>query len=127
MRRRTLGLMLTLTVSLLVAPLAPHAQPQGNIPTVGVLEPGPPPTMAPAFCLEAFRHGLGELGYRKGQNAALEERYAAFTPDRLLALAAELVQRQPQVIWTHSNLAAWALKRATTTIPVVVGGQLSNR
>ena len=36
-------------------------------------------------------------------------------------LATELVGRAPDVFWTVSDAAAWAAKRATTTIPIVVG------
>jgi putative ABC transport system substrate-binding protein len=36
-------------------------------------------------------------------------------------LAAELVQRAPDVLWLHSDAAAWAAKHATTTIPIVIG------
>ena len=46
-------------------------------------------------------------------------RYAANQFDRLPALAAELVQLAPDVIWMHSNAAALAAKQAITTIPVV--------
>ena len=34
--------LLTLALSLLVAPLAAHAQPAGKLPRLGVLAPGPP-------------------------------------------------------------------------------------
>src|SRR5260221_13311 len=33
----------------------------------------------------------------------------------------ELVQLAPDVIWLHSTPGAWAAKRATTTIPIVIG------
>lgn len=36
-------------------------------------------------------------------------------------LAAELVRLKPDIIWTHSIVAARAAKQATTTIPLVVG------
>jgi putative ABC transport system substrate-binding protein len=109
---------MTLILSLLVAPLAAEAQPAAKIPTVGVLEPHPYPG---AGCLAAFRRGLGDLGYVEGQRIILEYRYGEFTPDRLPALAMDLVQRHPDVIWTHSARAALAVQQATTTIPIVVG------
>jgi putative tryptophan/tyrosine transport system substrate-binding protein len=120
MQDSTLGIVVC-TLSLLWLPHVATAQRRATIPVVGVLEPGPPPTVAPRACLEAFRHGLRELGYQEGHNVILEYRYAEFTPDRLPTLAAELVQHQPEVIWTHSNLAARALTQATTTLPIVVG------
>jgi hypothetical protein len=75
-----------------------------------VLEPGPPPPDTPLRCLNAFRQGLSDMGYREGQHILLEYHYAEFKPDRLSALAAEVVRRTLDVIWTHSNPTA--LRRA---------------
>ena len=75
----------------------------------------------PAGCLPAFRQGLRDLGYVEGQTVLLEYRYAEEQRDRLSALAAELVQLAPDVIWLHSTIAALAAKRVITTIPVVIG------
>jgi putative ABC transport system substrate-binding protein len=69
----------------------------------------------------AFQQGLRDLGYVEGQSLLLDYRYSEGHVDRLPALAAELVQRTPDVLWTNSDPAAWAAKRATTTIPIVVG------
>jgi putative ABC transport system substrate-binding protein len=51
----------------------------------------------------------------------LEYRYADWKLERLPELATELVRLKPDVIFVHSVTAAQAVKRATTTIPVVVG------
>jgi putative ABC transport system substrate-binding protein len=69
----------------------------------------------------AFQQGLYGLGYVEGQNLTVDYRYAEEQYDRLPALAAELVQLAPDVLWTHSTPAALATKQATTTIPIVVG------
>jgi putative ABC transport system substrate-binding protein len=100
-------------------PLTAQTQVREKIPRVGVLEPGS--QQHPFPCLPAFQQGLRYLGYLEGHNIFLEYRYAENQPDRLPALAAELVQRQPDAIWTSSSSAAQALKQATTTIPIVVG------
>jgi putative ABC transport system substrate-binding protein len=110
-----------LALVVLLAQVMTEAQPAATIPTLGVLEPGPPPAVRPQSCSELFKHSLGELGYREGQSIRLESRYAEFQYDHLPSLAAELVQRNPDVIWTHSGRAGQALKHATTTIPIVVG------
>jgi putative ABC transport system substrate-binding protein len=109
----------TLTLSLLAAPLATTAQPRGKIPRVAVLDTASHERPTP--CLFPFQQGLRDLGYVEGQTILLDYRYAEGHVDRLPALAAELVQRVPDVLWTISDPAAWAAKRATTTIPIVVG------
>ena len=80
------GFLVTLTLSLLAAPLVATAQPRGKIPRVGVLEPTP--QQHPAPCLPAFRQGLRDLGYVEGQTILLDYRYAEGRPDRLPALDA---------------------------------------
>ena len=114
----TAGCIIACTLSLLAVPLLATAQPRGTIPRVGVLDPSFPPGPS---CLAGFRQGLRDLGYVEGQTITLVSRYAEGQPDRLPALAAELVQLTPDVLWTHSNPAAHAAKQATTTIPIVVG------
>ena len=54
-----IGCIVTLMLSLLVAPLAAEAQPGGKMPRLGVLTPGIPPQP----WVEAFRQGLRTLGY----------------------------------------------------------------
>jgi putative ABC transport system substrate-binding protein len=91
------------------------------MPVVGMLRPGEPSADSdPKSSLSAFRQGLRELGYVEGQTIRLEYRYAAWQWDRLPALAAELVQLQPDVIVTNTTPGALAAKQATTTIPIVV-------
>src|SRR5262245_32589925 len=120
MRLCVIGLILTL--GLLVAPLAPKAQPRGYIPVVGVLRPGDPSVAADPkrSGFIALRQGLRELGYVEGQTIRLEVRYAAWQWDRLPSLTAEVVQLNPDVIVTSTTPGALAAQQATTTIPVVV-------
>ena len=65
-------------------------------------------------------HELRALGWVEGQNIIIESRSAEGKPERLPALAAELVQRQVDVLVTFPLLAAQAAKHATTTIPIVM-------
>jgi len=119
---KTLGLLVALALGLLIATWPAGAQPRGHIPVVGVLRPGNlSADSAPKSTFNAFRQGLRELGYVEGQTIRLEYRYAEWQWDRLLALAAELVQLQPDVIVTNTLPGALAAKQATTTIPIVVG------
>jgi putative ABC transport system substrate-binding protein len=68
----------------------------------------------------AFRQGLQERGYVEGQTIRLAYRFAEWHWDRLPALAAELVQLQPDVIVTHTGAGVLAARQATATIPIVV-------
>jgi hypothetical protein len=81
------------------AALAPFAaRAQQSMPVIGYLSSGSPKGFATR--LEAFRRGLQEIGYREGQNVAIEYRWAEGQNDRLAAMAADLVRRQVNVIAT---------------------------
>jgi hypothetical protein len=75
MTRRPLGLILTLTLGLLVAPLAADAPPPGKVPLLGILSPDSYPSEAERQRSHLW-HGLHELGWHEGQNMAVERRYA---------------------------------------------------
>jgi len=64
--------------------------------------------------------GLQELGYLDGKNMAIEYRYAEGKAERLPALAAELAQLNPDVIFAFGGDVAPHMKKATTSIPIVV-------
>ena len=76
-------------------PIAARAQ-QAAMPVIGVLLPG----SAVDYKIEipAFLQGLKEVGFVKGQNVAIEYRWAENQYDRLPALAADLVRRRVAVI-----------------------------
>jgi len=81
----------TLAVGLLAAPLAAGAQQGGKVYRIGFLGAASP-TPSYRTQLDAFRHGLRELGYEEGRNVVIESRWAQGRYERLPALAAELVQ-----------------------------------
>ena len=70
--------------------------------------------------VDAFRQGLRDFGYVEGKNVTIEFRYADDRYDRLAVLAAELAQLKVDAIVTSGTPATLAIKKATTTIPVVV-------
>jgi putative ABC transport system substrate-binding protein len=104
---------------LLAAPLVGGAQPAGKVPRIGYLSPLSP--AAEASRREAFRQGLEELGYREGQNIAIEYRWAEGKLDRQEHLAAELVRLKVDVILAGGgNHTVRAAKKATASIPIVM-------
>lgn len=67
----------------------------------------------------AFFEELRRVGYREGQNLAVERRTSEGDARRLPELARQIAELKPEVIHAVSNRAAAALKAATTTIPIV--------
>jgi ABC-type uncharacterized transport system substrate-binding protein len=68
-----------------------------------------------------FVQGLGQSGYVVGKNVAVEYRWANGQYDQLPALAADLVGRNVAAIAVITPVAARAVKKATTSIPIVFG------
>ena len=101
-----------------VWPLAARAQ-QTAIPVIGYLNSGSPESDASR--LTGLRRGLDETGYVEGRNFVIEYRWAGNQPDRLPALAADLVQFQVAVIVSAGMVSTLAAKAATTSIPIVFG------
>src|SRR5712692_352828 len=113
------GCIITLALSFLAAPLEADAQPSAKVATIGYLSmAGGAPEGAPLA--ESFRQGLQELGYVEGKTIAIVYRSAEGKPERLRALAAELVQLPVDVIFAQSGQVAEAAKDTTTTIPIVM-------
>ena len=70
-----------------------------------------------------IRAALRTLGYIEGQNIAIEFRYAEGKRDRAPELAAELVRLKVDIIVVAAgDVSIRAVKNATKTIPIVMGG-----
>ena len=101
---------------LLAGPLAAEAQQAAKVPRIGWLTINRGPG---AHLRAAFLQGLSDLGYAEGRSFVIEYRDADGKPERLPALAAELVALKVDVLVAPGTLAALAAKRATKTIPIV--------
>jgi putative ABC transport system substrate-binding protein len=117
MRLYSVGLVATLALTILMAPLAATAQPPGEVFRVGMLATGTPRSGAQWRALEQRLH---ELGYVEGHNIAIEFRYAEGSAERLRDLAAELVRLPVEVLVAGSSAATKAAQQATRTIPIVM-------
>jgi len=105
------------TVFLITAPRA-DAQPIGKIPRIGFLDASTASGMA--GLLEAFRQELSKLGWIEGKNITIEYRFAEQKRERMPELAADLVRLKVNLIVASGTPSAFAVKKATTTIPIVV-------
>ena len=72
------------------------------------------------YAIKAFEEGLRSLGYRLGENVAIEHRFADGEKEQLPALAADLVLLGVDLIVTGYNPITLAAMKATTTIPIVM-------
>jgi putative ABC transport system substrate-binding protein len=96
-------------------PLAAIAQRPDRVSRIGVLHVLPQQSSVGFI---AFRERLGELGYVEGRNVAVEYRWSD-EPERLPALAAELIALKMQVIVAADLATTRAAKQATSDIPIV--------
>jgi putative ABC transport system substrate-binding protein len=119
MRRRDIVTLLggTAAFTLLVDARAP-VRAGGKIARVGLLTLSAPAEMIGR--LAAFRDGMHELGYLEGQNIIFETRFAEGRVDRLMALTAQLLQANVDVIVTSGHPAIRAVQQASRTTPIVV-------
>ena len=118
MRRRDFAFLLGAAT---MAPRVLCAQTSTRPPVVGWL--GYPTKDAP-LSVEFWGQllsGMGELGYVEDRDYKMLYRFAEFHADRLDQLAAEMAQLKADVIVAPQTQSAIALKKATDTIPIVVG------
>src|SRR5215813_1513181 len=111
-------MVLTLCAMLLLPSVSVDAQQPKKVPRIRFLRGASVSSIGAR--IEAFRHGLRELGYVEGKNIVIEWRYGEEKLDRLPALAAELVRLKVDVIVTRGPASTRAAKQATVTIPIVM-------
>jgi putative ABC transport system substrate-binding protein len=117
--RITLWLLATFLLTTLSAT---DAQQQAKSPArVGWLWYGSAPAGALPSIETAIVDGLREFGYVDGKTIVFEHRFADGRPEKLPELAADLARQKVDVIIGIGGDIAAALKKATATIPIVVG------
>jgi putative ABC transport system substrate-binding protein len=108
---------LALALGLAIGPSLAWAQQPSGVRIVGVLATtsGPDDPL-----LAVFRQALRNLGYVEGKSIRVEFRTALGQLDRLPDLAEELVRMKADGLLTANPVAAQALKKATSTVPIVI-------
>src|SRR5262245_19979826 len=101
-------------------PLVAGAQQRVHPRKLGVLMPLRENDAEAQRRLAVFSDELRKMGWAEGQSFVLVKRFSEGRPDRLQALAAELVQENVDVIVTQSSESVDALRKATTSIPIVM-------
>ena len=121
-RRKFLGLLSAAAVgSLRLAGGALALRPRRGaaaVVKIGII--GPPPLPVLTALSSAIASGLGSRGFLPDRDFAFDLRSAEGKPERLPALAKELVADNTGVIVARSYPAARAAKDATPTIPIVI-------
>jgi putative ABC transport system substrate-binding protein len=103
-------------------PLASRAEQPTRLPIIGFLGTTTPEQAVP--WVAAFVSRLGELGWTQGKNVTIEYRWAEARGERYGEIANELASRKVDIIVTWASAPVLAVKRATTTIPVVFAAQM---
>ena len=109
---------LALALAALIAALPAAAEEPGKAYRVGFI--GNSTAALESNLVQPFREGLRELGYVEGRDLAIEYRWAEGDYGRLPTLVADLIAQKVDVLVTAGTPAALAVKRATTTIPLVM-------
>ena len=95
-----------------------EAQQPGKIFRIGFLDPSNASGMA--VMVDAFRQEMIKLGWFEGKSITIEYRFAEGKTERLPELAADLVRLKVDLIVVTGGPTALVVKKATTTIPIVM-------
>jgi putative tryptophan/tyrosine transport system substrate-binding protein len=99
-------------------PLAARAQQSKDTPTVGVLWHAGSAEEEDVY-LSVLVKAFDDLGYVEGKNIHLDHRFPAENPDRFRTLAQQLIDARPDAIIAVTVTGAVALKKLTSTIPII--------
>jgi hypothetical protein len=108
-----------IAAALMPGPLAAQAPTQGGMRRLGVLMTTLATDPAGLARAAAFVQGLGALGWKEGGNLRIDWRWGGGDPSLFERYAAELVMLGPEVLMANARLSVAALRRETSTIPIV--------
>ncbi len=111
---------IALALAILTASFAAAAQSPGKLYRIGYLANTPTTTPEFAPLWQALIERLRERGWVEGKDFVFEPRYAEGRRERFAPLAADLVQREVDLIIAAGTLGTAAAKQATSTIPIVM-------
>jgi len=124
MRRREFIVLLGSAVTLrpLGAASEPTSTTTGRVYRIAiVVAAGPHDWIESPELGQSFFAELRRLGYVEGRNLAVDLHPAEGHPERYPDLALEVIDRNPDVIFSETSRLAIALQAATGTIPIVTG------
>jgi putative ABC transport system substrate-binding protein len=101
-----------------VWPFAARSEQVSKLPSIGYIGPNVESVDRPRVA--AFAQRLGKLGWVEGRNVVIEHRAANGLAERAGEIASEFVRLKVDVILTSGDAAGLAVKRVTTTIPIVI-------
>jgi putative ABC transport system substrate-binding protein len=112
------ALLAALVLAAVAVSPAARAQPPGRPHRIGFL--GNTTEALEANLVGPFREGLRAFGHVEGRDVVIEYRWLEGRYDRLPALIDELLALKVDVIVTAGTPATLAVKKATTSVPVVM-------
>jgi putative tryptophan/tyrosine transport system substrate-binding protein len=99
-------------------PLAARAQ-SGEMRRVGVLTALAESDPEAQLRIAALRQGLQSFGWTEGRNIHIDYRWPGGSAERMRTSAAEIVGMGPDVVFAGNSTAVFALKQATSSLPIV--------
>jgi putative ABC transport system substrate-binding protein len=118
MRWSFFAVTLSLIVAATATPPVYAVEPATKLARLGVVYTISPSAVSVGYTVD-FWERMRELGWIKGKNLLVEERWAEGQLNRMPGLMAEVVAHKVDVILTTTEAGALAAKRATHTIPIV--------
>ena len=110
----------SLAVAVLARPRTALAQQTERPRSVGILMPLREDDPQSQLRIAAFSQILRQIVWMDGRTIALEKRFSDGDPERLAGLALDLVQKPVDVIVTQAAQPVEAVRKATTSIPIVM-------